>query len=1546
MNLTEGRSIGARVSKADFLAHPIAIFAIFIGSSFRLRAADVHLAFDMSPTTKHPAPMSTKHPAGAPGTRARARLPNERRATLSSSGRAHQSDRVESDSLRARERLRAPAGVRREAMTPRFASPWRVAATRAFCVAALALLATGTATAAATDLSTPDDDCTNVDVFAIFPRHVDGQVVHARFDVRALDPSVVGPGSGRLGHVEGHSHPDHDVRVTTTLCLPRDQSFFLIASGNATRGSAFGRFTVTVASLEYHNLTIFSAGSEWTRGAEYDSDHPVGEGDGTFRFLEDQGVGPPLWDTPDSSRVYQLHGRARFDTWRRNPSASRPAESSDCEALVAVVVGCTSYGNGARPTDMGWDIYPASGGDAVASTRGDRFAWGANVVTTHCLSAGSYEFVARDFGNVGRGWNAGTSLAVLELTPANGMYFHGRPLGGSADSPTWFDRGESAKFTFDARGSAAAATGRRVGGGNALGGVDPTTVAALGAVHLLPEDAEVAPRARTIATRRALLAADARSSTKASVPVSAAIAAIAAMVAAAAAADAHSRRRRDAVERVSLLHSEATGAYGADDASTASASKKSDDGSPSRVVVAAAFGAAATFGAAAVFGVARYASDTSPFGAALGKSLDAPRGVCGAGVRGCSLLESPDCATRTYAYRRGMLAHLQGGAGAARVLTPYGAHVVTSHPSTIDDVPGACDRREFIEGGDFDWSEPRTSATARKGAALGGGVSGCRVDVDAIEGVTVDECRRSCAAARGCESFHAFHVAGADGAFAPDDLSCRLCGRGGHGAFLPPAGAVETFRAPARCITRHNFTLDVRSPVECAAACDATDGCDAFNYGYDGGDCLLLALGPDAKDGMLWRGSGVSPTGVAGYATFYVADAAEIDAASEEILSAKAGEGRCASKRPAANAKRPATPLWLKASAEDDGATYEATTETATTTTTADRSAPASMPEVMRMDDSDFVAKAHPTPMPTPVPTPTAADIIADVNAAKPTDVNAAKPTEVNAAKPTEVDEAKPTDVNAAKPTDVNAAKPTEVNEAKPTEVNAAKPTEVNAAKPTDVNAAKPTDKPATTVTPAATPSADDDTRAADDIFSASPTSMATPPPTRDFAATPEDSVTSASAYPADPSVMPTPSAVDADAETTASPKQTPKSAPSPKPTPEVRPRSEARNPRPRPTPVSTPTSDSGGVAEDVSASTDIEDDLHEPVAADEDTGPRPASNVDASTSAVAVAVADAVADAAEDAARAVEVAVEDVENAVENVFDSDESSDAAGPETAPAEVVIPDGATSFPPPPTSVSNPPPPAPVTLPERTPTLPACTDCARPPCRAFVPDVAERDFIGAASSCCQALKWTYGDTMRSPHACGRCRGDGSKMSFRDAEQFCFSRGAGLCAAHQVAAAGRTPGCAISRDAPAWTSTMCGEEGGGRVATRADGGGEKTCVENLDETAAVLCCANTCNTYTPNHMCPSPEGARRFWQATARMGLRETRAPDGDAREANRRVALPTAPRADLGDAKLVGAEAAEEEAKGTRVTRDVGVPSLRKEAVLTAAHQALGAADDEA
>ena len=143
-------------------------------------------------------------------------------------------------------------------------------------------------------------------------------------------------------------------------------------------------------------------------------------------------------------------------------------------------------------------------------------------------------------------------------------------------------------------------------------------------------------------------------------------------------------------------------------------------------------------------------------------------------------------------------------------------------------------------------------------------------------------------------------------------------------------------------------------------------------------------------------------------------------------------------------------------------------------------------------------------------------------------------------------------------------------------------------------------------------------------------------------------------------------------------------------------------------------------------------------------------------------------------------------------------------------------------------------------------------------------------------------------------------------------------------------------------------------GRRRARGDargGGGEKTCVENLEATAEVLCCANTCNTFTPNHMCPSPIGGQQFWQATAQMGMRERRTPDGRARDANRRVALPTMPPADVvGAAKLsaaaAAAEAESEEAKVPRATRDAGVPSLRKEAVLTAAHQALGEADDEA
>ena len=139
------------------------------------------------------------------------------------------------------------------------------------------------------------------------------------------------------------------------------------------------------------------------------------------------------------------------------------------------------------------------------------------------------------------------------------------------------------------------------------------------------------------------------------------------------------------------------------------------------------------------------------------------------------------------------------------------------------------------------------------------------------------------------------------------------------------------------------------------------------------------------------------------------------------------------------------------------------------------------------------------------------------------------------------------------------------------------------------------------------------------------------------------------------------------------------------------------------------------------------------------------------------------------------------------------------------------------------------------------------------------------------------------------------------------------------------------------------------GGRRArgdARADGGGEKTCVENLDETGggAVL------RQHVQHlHAEPHVSVARRRAAVLAGDGA------DGVARDARaRRRRAGGEPTSGVADGAPRGPRrrearrrrAAEEEAKGTRVTRDVGVPSLRKEAVLTAAHQALGAADDEA
>ena len=351
-------------------------------------------------------------------------------------------------------------------------------ARRAVVAAALLLLACaplsaraeGDTDAAATRAARDEaDPCTDVDVFAVFPKHLDGAETHARFDLRALNASALGPGGGNLGYIEGSSSAEYDTKVTASFCLPRGQGFFLIASGNATRGSAFGRFTVSVTSREYYNMTLLSAGSDWTRGAAYDTDEPrAALADGALSaFLEDRGVGPPLWDTSDASHTYELHGRARFDTWGRNPAAVRTLATSateleeadafyaECGALVAVFVGCPSHGNGAKPGDMSWAIVPrgeTSSANALASVHGDAFQWGASVAHVVCLPAGDYDVLAFDAGSAGRGWGYGATLDALELMESDGEFFHGFVLNSDSGDPAWFTHGKTARLEISPTG--------------------------------------------------------------------------------------------------------------------------------------------------------------------------------------------------------------------------------------------------------------------------------------------------------------------------------------------------------------------------------------------------------------------------------------------------------------------------------------------------------------------------------------------------------------------------------------------------------------------------------------------------------------------------------------------------------------------------------------------------------------------------------------------------------------------------------------------------------------------------------------------------------------------------------------------------------------------------------------------------------------------------------------------------------------------------------------------------------------------------------------
>jgi hypothetical protein len=90
--------------------------------------------------------------------------------------------------------------------------------------------------------------------------------------------------------------------------------------------------------------------------------------------------------------------------------------------------------------------------------------------------------------------------------------------------------------------------------------------------------------------------------------------------------------------------------------------------------------------------------------------------MCGMGIPGCSILEPPACEGRAYAYKPGMLAHLQGGVGSATALAASAewagdasgasTSAATTH-SLVDVNHGLCDVVERIEGtSGIDWSEP------------------------------------------------------------------------------------------------------------------------------------------------------------------------------------------------------------------------------------------------------------------------------------------------------------------------------------------------------------------------------------------------------------------------------------------------------------------------------------------------------------------------------------------------------------------------------------------------------------------------------------------------------------------------------------------------------------------------------------------------------------------------------------------------------------------------------------------------------------------------
>ena len=1603
-------------------------------------------------------------------------------------------------------------------------------ARRACFAAALLLVVCALPVALAEDAATSDslsaravrdlrDPCTDVDVFAVFPRHLHGASTRARFDLRALNATALGPGGGNLGYIEGESSPDHDTKVTASFCLPRGTGFFLIASGTATRGSSFGRFTITVTSREYYNMTLFSAGSEWTRGAAYDTNDPqVALGDGALsEFLQDRGIGPPLWDTKDAGHVYDLHGRARFDTWGRNPASlagiaqtKQEIEEADafyaqCGALVAVFVGCSPYGNGAVPGDMSYAIVPAGETDfknAIAQVNGDAFQWGASVSHVVCLPAGEYDVIARDAGNTGRGWGYGVSMEVLELEMTDGEYFHGYPLNTESEDLGWFTAGHSATLRIKPEG-------------HTRNTETAVSVAQLGSVRV------VRSVAKNVSPRRALLDTTTVGSSEATenpsvslITRAAASTALVALVVAAVASALSPRtgsQQEDlnallkqrpgsgsVADRARLLRSRKEGAYGASAFDAAPVVTARDTThithttrsriSRSALVVAAAAGVVATASVVGNDGVFTFNS-RARLGSSFSRLGLAEANMCGMGIPGCSVLEPPECAGRAYTYKPGMLAHLQGGVGHATALAAsaewteaervntYALSADASNEHSLIDVNhGLCDIVERIEGtngidwseANVDWSDP-TSSLGGKGkgqskkqkAKLGSAQSGCVNDVGGHEHVTLEFCREACRRDDGCVSYHAFRtVTGSELSLEFDasrnedthaDYTCKMCGAGGEGAFTPEVmtvdetveATVDSVRGPAWCLTEHRLTFLTDKVEQCARACDATHACDAFNFGVNHGDCLLLHLGANATGGAIWRGSAGSKAGVAGYATYYAKSPLSIqqateasdavsaaDAAAQTVLAPSRADRMCAPASATAVAAVGAAKVAALGNTTDEVTivtdfTARAIDETAgeiadTSSLTVSSTATETTDDVkvIVLDTAGDRARRWTPPPPVSPPTPdwpgTSDVTTATVSTSTSATTTASATTSSSDPTPHPTPAAtSSTDVDgahSASPTP--AATPVIEQSGSSENVDAAQDIETILDEPVsgsesdvlsgDDGVTTPEETTEGVVEHAVHEASDAVEDAGDSVIDALDSAGHL---VQHGAEDAGDSVQDALDHAGHLLAHGTHDAGDAAEDAGDSVIDTLNSAG----------HSTQHGLDSAGHSVQHGAQDAGDAVQDALTSAG-----HSAQHGAENTG-EALADASAAVEHVAVNAVDGVMSAVDGAwdqlthadggdsneeltdadtdddgeleftsdafdANSFEEPGDDeeTEEIIEATADnestepSDESSNSeetsqtessttsssstsesfhvnqASPADAdPVEGTVsaeeqaeaerrqeaefdPSGTS---PPPESTGTPPPPAPIFIPDVIPTImETCDTCKTPPCHLFEEDVKETDFIVHAESCCQALRgWKYGNTANFPHMCGECAEQKERMTYSKALHHCSQVGGGLCANNQVTAGTRTPGCLIEPEEEVWTSEACSEHDEGRFVMAAGGGGRR-CEVDLDLSKDVVCCANTCNTFIPDHMCPSST-KQEFWQASAEA---TATAGVGAAAEAAMGAPRRRDPNIHVPLPDLPGVKKAKQQVKGSELGKPFKAAALgdaAKETVLAAAREAM-------